>query len=165
MKLYFRDNFFNAGVTEIVNQNNERAGEVDLRSLFGSGLDVFDESGSKLFSGGFPLLSGKWVVKGPSGEECGLLRARMSFFSKRYEYEAYERGVYEITAGAFSQEYEIVGEDGGLAASFSRVSGFFEASAYCLDNRLPDFSGYEWIAVILGMHEIQKRRRNVSNTM
>ncbi|NBD23342.1 hypothetical protein [Paenibacillus glycinis] len=165
MKLYFRDNFFNAGVTEIVNEEKEHAGEVDLRSLFGSGLDVYDGGGRKAYSGGFPLLSGKWSVSGPSGDECGVLRARMSFLTKRFEYEAYGRGEYEITAGAFSREYQITEADGSMAASFSRVNGFFEASAYCLDNYADAVDAYEWVAVILGMHEIQKRRRNAQNTI
>ncbi|MBO7742593.1 hypothetical protein I8J29_00195 [Paenibacillus sp. MWE-103] len=165
MKLYFRDNFFNAGVTEIVNGAGERAGEVDLRSLLGSGLDVYGADGSLACSGGFPLLSGKWGVSGPSGESVGQLRARMSFLTKRFEYEAYGRGVYEIEAGAFSQEYRIADESGNPAAEFARASGFFEASAYALETYDDAVGAYEWIAVILGMHEIQKRRRNAQNTM
>ncbi|MDN8590450.1 hypothetical protein Q0V21_16880 [Paenibacillus sp. 11B] len=47
MELYFRDNFFNAGYTEIMNheQEQEQAGHLDLKSAFGSSLDVFDNSG------------------------------------------------------------------------------------------------------------------------
>ncbi|TXK84162.1 hypothetical protein [Paenibacillus sp. N3.4] len=157
MKLYFRDNFFNAGRTDILNESNERIGEVDLRSSFGSALDVLDKKGSPLYSGKFPMLSNKWNVTGPTGEECGLLRYRLSFMSKRYEYEAYGRGVYEITSPAFSREYEIRDERGQLSASFERVNGWFSASAYCLVNHSSDVDSYEWISVILGMHAIQKR--------
>ncbi|SEM89921.1 hypothetical protein [Paenibacillus sp. OV219] len=159
MKLYFRDNFFNAGQTEIMNEQNERVGEVDLRSMFGAGLDVYDGTGNPIYSGSFPFLSGKWAISGPSGEEMGLLRARMSFLSKKFEYEAYGRGVFELISPAFSQEYEIINENGALAASFARVSSWFESSAYCLDNFTQTVDSYEWITVILGMHEIQKRQR------
>ncbi|MBM7569113.1 hypothetical protein [Paenibacillus sacheonensis] len=159
MKLYFRDNFFNAGQTEILNEENQRVGEVDLRSMFGSGLDIYDGNGNPVYSGSFPLLSNKWSITEPSGEEVGVLRAQMSFFSKKYEYEAFERGVYELLSPAFSQEYEITDENGALAASFAKVSSWFDSSAYCLDNFTRSVDSYEWITVILGMHEIQKRQR------
>ncbi len=42
MELYFRDNFFNAGRTDIVNARREPAGKLDLKSAFGSSLDVLD---------------------------------------------------------------------------------------------------------------------------
>ncbi|MEW9701437.1 hypothetical protein [Paenibacillus sp. SI8] len=160
MRLYFRDHFFNAGQTDILNESNERVGEVDLRSAFGSALDVFDRNGSHLYGGKFPMLSNKWIVTGPDGEECGQLRYRTSFLSKRFEYDAYRRGVFEITSPAFSREYEICDEQENVTASFEKVSGWFAASAYCLENRTSRLDSYEWIAVILGMHEIQKRQRS-----
>ncbi|MFC5650226.1 hypothetical protein ACFPYJ_14030 [Paenibacillus solisilvae] len=162
MELYFRDNFFNAGQTEILNENNERVGEVDLRSSFGSALDVYDQKGNQLYGGSFTFFSNKWHVTGTAGVETGLLRSRLSLLSKRYEYDAYGRGVYKITSPAFSREYEI--RDGGeqLAAEFEKVNSWFSASAYCLRNHSPHVDSYEWITVILGMHEIQKRRRNQS---
>jgi hypothetical protein len=160
MRMYFRDNFFNAGQTDILSENNERVGEVDLRSAFGSALDVFDQGGSQRYAGKFPFLSNRWIVMGATGEECGELRASLSFLSKRYEYDAYGRGVFEITSPAFSNEYEIHCENGNLTASFERVNGWFAASAYCLVNYSNDVDSYEWIAVVLGMHEIQKRHRN-----
>ncbi|MFD0693947.1 hypothetical protein ACFQZT_07570 [Paenibacillus sp. GCM10027628] len=157
MQLYFRDNFFNAGQTDILNEKNERVGEVDLRSAFGSALDVFDRTGNQVYGGKFAMLSNKWIVTGPSGDECGILRHRMSFMSKRYEYDAFGRGIYEIESEAFSREYEISDESGSVTASFEKVNGWFSASAYCLTNQTNEIDSYEWIAVILGMHEIQKR--------
>jgi len=47
-----------------------------------------------------------------------------------------------------------------LSASFQKVNGWFAASAYCLSNHSDEVDNYEWIAVILGMHEIQKRQHN-----
>lgn len=162
MDLYFRDNFFNAGQTEILSESNERVGEVDLRSTFGSALDVFDQMGSRLYSGSFRLFSNKWNVTGAAGEERGILRSRMSFLSKRYEYEAYGIGEFEITSPAFSREYEIRDSSEQLVASFEKVSSWFASSAYCLHNQSNHVDSYEWITVILGMHEIQKRHRNSS---
>ncbi|WP_135553914.1 hypothetical protein [Paenibacillus cymbidii] len=162
MQLYFRDNFFNAGLTDIRNDAGEPVGQVDLRSAFGSALDIYGRGGNRLYGGQFPLLSNRWTVMDGAGEECGELRQRMSFFSKHYEYDAYGRGVYEITSPAFSGEYEVTAENGMLAASFRKVSGWLEPSAYCLDNRTSAVDSFEWIAVVLGMHEIQKRRRNAS---
>ncbi|WP_256759730.1 hypothetical protein [Cohnella sp. WQ 127256] len=160
MKIYFRDNFFNSGRTEILSESNEYVGEVDLRSSFGSALDVYGVDGGHLYGGKFPMLSYKWIVTGPGGVEWGQLRYRMSFLSKRYEYDSFTRGVYEITSPAFSREYEIHDEKGVLAATFQKESGWFEASAYCLTTFSDDVDSYEWISVVLGMHEIQKRHRS-----
>ncbi len=160
MDLYFRDNFFNAGQTEILNESNERVGEVDLRSSFGSALDVYGQKGGQLYSGSFRLFSNKWNVTDRAGVERGLLRNRLSFLGKRYEYEAYGRETYEITSPAFSREYEIRDSNERLAASFEKVSSWFAASAYCLHNHSNHVDSYEWITVILGLHEIQKRHRN-----
>ncbi|RAI92514.1 hypothetical protein DET54_110222 [Paenibacillus pabuli] len=85
MELYFRDNFFNAGYTEIMNHEQERAGHLDLKSAFGSSLDVFDNSGL-ICSGKFRMFSNRWDVTSADGREWGVLRARFSFFSKKYEY-------------------------------------------------------------------------------
>jgi uncharacterized protein YxjI len=131
VKLYFRDNFFNAGKTEIMNEHEEVVGEVDLRSTFGSAIDVYDAGGSKLCSGKFPLLSNKWEVLNDNGEQLGRLRYQMSFFTKRFEYEACRRGTFEITSPAFSREYEIYDERGTVVAAFQKVSGWFAADAYC----------------------------------
>ncbi|XID95837.1 hypothetical protein ACF3MZ_15490 [Paenibacillaceae bacterium WGS1546] len=163
MILYFRDNFFNAGRTEILNESRERVGEVDLRSAFGSALDIFGQSGEPLYGGKFRMLSNKWTVRSASGEECGLLRYRLSFMSKRYEYERYGAGTYEITSPAFSKEYEIRNELGEVAASFERVSGWFEATAYRLTAHTGEVDAYEWVAVVLGMHEIRKRHRQANS--
>lgn len=160
MKLYVRDNFFNSGKTEILDERNHAVGVVDLRSAFGSALDVYGLQGRLLYGGKFPMLSNKWIVSDAGGDECGMLRYRLSFLSKRYEYESYGRGVYEITAEAFSRDYEIRNSQGALAATFRKVDGWFEAAAYCLENLTDEVSSYEWIAVIFGMNEIQKRHRS-----
>ncbi|SEO83078.1 hypothetical protein SAMN04487895_112143 [Paenibacillus sophorae] len=62
MELYFRDNFFNAGVTEILNGQGESAGQIDLKSAFGSAIDVYGKDGQLLYKGSFPFFSGKWEV-------------------------------------------------------------------------------------------------------
>ncbi|MDF2648211.1 MAG: hypothetical protein K0Q73_4016 [Paenibacillus sp.] len=162
MKLYFRDNFFSSGQTEILNESNAKVGEVDLRSAFGSSLDVFDQNSRRLYSGKFPIFSNKWTVTGQSGSDCGMLRHRFAFMSKKYEYEAYGRGTYEITSPAFSRQYEVRGVNDELAVSFEKVSGWFSASAYCLDNHDSTIDSYEWVAVILGMHAIEKRHQNAA---
>ena len=159
MILYFRDNFFNAGGTEIVNEYREPVGLVDLRSAFGSALDVYGGDGRPLFGGRFRLLSNKWAVTDASGGECGLLRYRMSFLSKRYEYDRYGAGVFEVTSPAFSRDYEIRDGKGELVVSFQKISGWFESSAFRLTVHTGWIDGYEWVAVIMGMHEIRKRHR------
>ncbi|MFS0870765.1 hypothetical protein [Paenibacillus xylanilyticus] len=161
MELYFRDNFFNAGYTEIMTQNQEQAGHLDLKSAFGTSIDVFDPSGLTC-SGQFRMLSNRWEITSADGGQMGVLRARMSFFSKRYEYDAGPRGVYEVTAPAFSQEYDITGMGGRTVASFRRTSGWFSSGAFVLNNESDQLETYELIAVVMGVHAINKRRNSAA---
>lgn len=162
MELYFRDNFFNAGYTEIMNHEQEQAGHLDLKSAFGSSLDVFDNSGL-ICSGKFRMLSNRWDVTSADGREWGVLRARISFFSKKYEYDAGPRGVYDVSAPAFSQEYDITGMGGRTVASFRRTSGWFGSGAFVLDNQSEQLDTYELIAVVMGVHAINKRRNSAAS--
>lgn len=164
MKLIFRDNFFNSGQTEIMNENQETVGHLDLKGLLGSSLDVFDAGGTRLYAAKFSMLSNKWRISDSTEKEIGVLRSRIAFFSKRYEYEALGRGTFEITSPAFSREYEVLDANGARVAFFSKVSGWFESGAYCLEAEegKSALDPYELVAVIMGMHEIQKRHRNSS---
>ncbi|MDO7908846.1 hypothetical protein Q5741_20895 [Paenibacillus sp. JX-17] len=160
MRLFFKDNFFSAGYTDIMNETGEVEGNIDLKSAFGSSLNVMDVHGAVLYSGSFRTFSRKWEVLNGDGEEVGVLCVRMSFFSKKFEYEAYERGIYEITAPAFSQEYEIMDDYGNTLASFSRISGWLRSGAYCLDNSSPELDIFELIVVVMGINAIQKEQRS-----
>lgn len=164
MGLYIKDNFFNSGETSVMNEAGESVGTVDLKSAFGSSLDVYDETGTKVCSGSFRSFSNKWNVCDQNEYELGVLRMRMSFFSKRYEYDAGERGIYEITSPAFSKEYEIQGEDGRCVATFHRVSGWFQSGAYHLKNDSHLLGDWELIAVVMGVHAIQKRASNSASS-
>lgn len=164
MKLFFKDNFFNSGKTEILSEKQETLGEVDLRSAFGSGLDIYNANGELMFSGKFPLLSNKWYITNAKEDEVGRVSSRFAFFAKKFEYEAFGKGLFEIKSEAFSREYEIYDESGTSIASFHQVNGWFSADAYCLDNHTDQLDSYELVAVIMGMHEIQKRHRSAANT-
>ncbi|KKO54223.1 hypothetical protein [Paenibacillus sp. DMB20] len=157
MSLYVKDNFFNAGTTEILNEAGEAVGSVDLKSAFGSSLDVYDDRGQKVCSGTFRFFSNKWEIADKDEYEIGVLRMRMSFLTKKYEYDANERGVYEILSPAFSKEYEVVDQSGRTVAGFRRISGWLQSGAYHLENNSGHLSDWELIAVVMGVHSIQKR--------
>lgn len=163
MQLYFRDNFFNAGYTEIMNADQERAGYLDLKSIFGSSLDVSDETGL-VCSGKFRMLTNRWDVTAADGTHRGVLRARFSFFSKKYEYDAGTRGIYDVSAPAFSQEYDVTDRAGRIVASFRRTSGWFSSGAFVLDNQSEYLDTYELVAVVMGVHAINKRRNAASSS-
>ncbi|WP_063567682.1 hypothetical protein [Paenibacillus sp. O199] len=163
MELYFRDNFFNAGYTEIMNREQEQAGHLDLKSAFGSSLDVFDNLGL-ICNGKFRMLSNRWDVTSADGREWGVLRARISFLSKKYEYDAGPRGVYDVSAPAFSYEYDITGMGGKVVASFRRTSGWFGSGAFVLDNQSEHLDTYELIAVVMGVHATNKRRNSAAGS-
>jgi uncharacterized protein YxjI len=137
-------------------------GQLDLKSAFGSSLAIYDQTGNLRFNGNFGFFSSKWRITLPDGAEIGLVRTRMSFLTKRFEYDAGARGVYEITSPAFSREYEVRSVSGELKARFDRINGWFEAGAYLLDNVSETLDSYELISVIMGVHAIQKRQRQAA---
>ncbi|WP_201000716.1 hypothetical protein [Paenibacillus glycanilyticus] len=156
MQLYFRENFWNAGVTEILNEQEQQVGQLDMRSAFSSAIDIYGANGELLYNGRFPFFSGKWEVNGADGEEAGVLRSRLSFFTKKYSYETIGRGDYEIISPAFSREYDVIDESDNIVAQFKQVNGWFSSGAFVLDNQCKFLDSYELIAVIIGMHAMQK---------
>lgn len=160
MELYFKDNFFNAGYTEIVNARNEPAGSLDLKSAFGSSLDVNNADGALVCSGKFRLFSNKWEITDTEGRILGVLKHRLSFMSKKFVYETEGRGTYEIFSPAFSKEYSVTDEHGNPVARFDKINGWFESGAFCLRNDSETLDSYELIAIVMGVHETNKREAN-----
>jgi hypothetical protein len=159
--LYFTDNFFSAGRTEIFNETKEKVGELDLKSAFSSSIDVLDKNGEITITGKFPFFSNKWLITDRDLNELGDLRAKFSFFSRKYQYTAYDRGIYLIEAEAFSHKYEIYDDQLNKVGNFEKVSGFFSSPAFKLTNYSDQVTALELIAVVMGVHNIQKR--NSSN--
>lgn len=164
MELYFSDRFFSSGETEIMNTVGEAAGMLDLGSMMTHSVSIYGPDSSLRYSGKFRFLGGKWEVLDASGFEVGLLRARFSLFSKRYEYDAGPRGLYSIESPAFSHEYSILDESESEAASFRKVSGWLQAGAFQLQNHSTMLDSYELVAVIMGVHSIQKRNNAAAAT-
>jgi hypothetical protein len=161
--LYFRDNFFSAGTTEVYNSAKEKIGELDLKSAFSSGINVLDPNGKIVVSGKFGIFSNKWRISDGLDQEIGLLTQRFSLLTKKYEYEAYGRGVFVIESEAFSRHYEIFDEESNCVATFEKVNGFFSSPAYQLTNNSDVLSSEELMAIVMGTNAIQKRRRNANN--
>jgi uncharacterized protein YxjI len=158
--LYFSDNFFSAGTTDIYNSAKEKVGELDLKSAFSASIDVLNKDGKVIVSGKFPIFTSKWIITDTNEQEIGVLKGKFTFFTKKYEYTAHSRGVYQIEAEAFSHQYEIFDEQSTLIAKFEKVSGFFSSPAYQLSNFNEEVTSEELIAVIMGINAIQKRRNN-----
>ena len=157
--LYFKDNFFSAGRTDIYNDRQEPAGQLDLKSSLQSGVDVIGLDGKILYSGKFSFLSNQWTVTDGEGREVGKVKAKFSLLSKRFEYRAYKRGTYKIESEAFSRRYDMY-LDEALAAVFRRVNGFLSSPAFELQTVSPEVPAEEWVAVIMGVNAIAKRRQN-----
>ena len=155
--LYFADNFFSSGRTDIYNAEKERVGELDLKSAFSASLDVLNEKGQIIASGKFPFFGNRWMVSGKDGEELGELKQKWSFFSKKFQYHSIGNGTFSIESEAFSKEYTILDNQGAVICSFEKVSGFFSSSAYKLENKSSNLSNQELVAVVMGVNAIQKR--------
>jgi hypothetical protein len=158
--LYFKDNFFSSGRTEIFNSLKEVVGVLDLKSAFSSSIDVLNNDGKKNVSGKFAFFSNKWRIFDSAEQEIGILKQKFTFLAKKYEYNAYERGLYLIEAEPFSRQYEIFDEQSNQMAKFEKVSGFFASPAYKLTNFNEQVSSEELIALVMGVNAIQKRRKS-----
>ncbi|WP_442598644.1 LURP-one-related family protein [Neobacillus sp. D3-1R] len=159
--VYFQDNFFSAGTTEIFNESKNKVGELDLKSMFSASVEVLDNEGNVIASGKFPFMGMKWRVYDGQGQEIGALKQKLSFFSKRYEYQAEGRGYYYIESEAFSKQYDVYQDETTIVATFHKISGFFSSPAFQLTNHSDQLSTEELIAVVMGVNAIQ--RRNSSN--
>ncbi|CEG28938.1 hypothetical protein [Bacillus sp. B-jedd] len=161
--LFVSDNFFSAGRTDIFNDAQEKVGEINLKSIFSAELDVLNMDGETIVNGRFPFLSRRWIVAGSRGEEIGELKARLAFFSKKYEYSTADGRIFEIESEAFSNLYIMYDENRNEAGRFEKISGFFSSPAFQLTSFDEGLDIYEFIAVVMGVNAIQKAERNTRN--
>lgn len=162
--IYFHDNFFSKGITDIFNSEKEKIGSLDLKSAFSSSVDVLDADGKVVVRGKFPFFSGKWLVMDARERELGLLKQRFSLFKKRYEYATDRRGVFQIESEAFSREYVIMDARERVVAEFKKVNGFFQSPAFELVNQSDELGNEELIAVVMGVNMIMKRNAAAANS-
>lgn len=162
--LYFTENFFSSGMTDIYNEAKEKVGKLDLKSMFSSGVDVLDLQGNIVASGKFPFLSSKWKISNQLSQEIGCLRGRFSLFSKKYEYDAYGNNIYEIKSGGFSKLYEVFKDETTLVCKFEKISGFFSSPAFRLESFSSELSPEELILIVMGVHAIQRRNNSSANS-
>ena len=158
--IYFTDNFFSAGRTEIFDEKKVKVGELDLKSSFSASVDVLTLSDEVVIKGKFRFFSNKWNVSGQTDHLLGELKAKFSFFTKKFEYRALKRGIYTIESPVFSKEYQIFDQHSTLVAHFERVSGFFSSPAFRLINYSENLSTNELIVIVMGVNAIQKRQRS-----
>ncbi|MFC4559748.1 hypothetical protein ACFO3D_16295 [Virgibacillus kekensis] len=158
--IYFTDNFFSAGKTEIFNGDQENIGSLDLKSAFSSSVDILNTEGNVVMKASFPFLSRSWVVKDQDDQEVGKLKQRFAFFSKKFVYHSYLHGDFKIRSEALSRDYDILNTNEELVATFKRVNGFFRSPAFELSNNSSGLSNEELIAVVMGVNMIIKRNNS-----
>ena len=159
--LYFSNTFFSTGQTDILNEAKEKVGVLDLKSAFTSGVDVLDEKGNVLISGKFPFMRSKWFVTDHSGREIGILKGKFALLVKKYEYAAHNRGVYLIDSEPFSRSYSIY-EHENLVGTFKKINGMFSTTKYQLRTSNNKISNFEWVAVVMGLHAIEQRKKSAT---
>jgi hypothetical protein len=158
--VFFADNFFSSGQTDILTQDESKIGSLNLKSMFSSSVDILDETDQVLCSAKFKFFSNKWFILNAKEEEVGVLRTRFSFFTKKYEYDSLNRGLYSIISPAFSRDYEILNEAEEVAAKFEKVSGFFSSAAFRLTNHSEQLYLAELVALVMGVNALQKRQNS-----
>lgn len=105
--VYFQDNFFSSGETEIRDGTNQCIGSLDLKSAFSSSVAVMDEGGHEVMHGFFRFLSNSWYVEDGNRAQLGSLKPAWFSFSKKYHYQTNSRGNYEITSPAFLKDKKV----------------------------------------------------------
>ncbi|ARI77790.1 LURP-one-related/scramblase family protein [Halobacillus mangrovi] len=160
--VYFSDNFFSTGRTDIYNKDKDKVGSLHLKSAFSSSVDVEDINGKIVVQGSFPIFSNRWSVQHSKGEELGKVKTGFSFFKKRFRYETSEQSL-EIESPAMSKDYTMTDQSGVEVATFRKVSSFFQSAAYELKNHTSSLSTEELISVVMGVNAIEKRRSSAAN--
>lgn len=156
--IYLRDTFFSVGETEVLAENQEIIGILDLPSMLTADVSYKGENSEDIYSGHFPFLSSKWIVE-KNDTEIGRLVREFTFFSKKYVYYRSDNKSFHIKGEAFSKEYLIYNGENDLTAQFDKVSGWFESAAYRLTNFSNELSNEELILAIMGVNAIEKKRR------
>ncbi|TMW70343.1 hypothetical protein [Alteribacter natronophilus] len=162
-RVFFSDNFFSAGKTPIYNEAGEETGSLDLQSAFNSNVDILSRNGEMLMQGSLAFLLNQWKITGDRGEETGVLKQNFTLFSRKFEYRAGSRGTYRIEGEPFSHQYTIAGEDGYMHGDFHRTSAFFQSGSFELINHSDVLTDEELIAVVMGVHMLNKRKRRRQN--
>ena len=162
--LYFSDSFFSFGHKNIYTSDEQIIGKLDLKSAFTSTIDVLDLKGNIMVSGKFPLFSNRWIITNHKGDELGFVRARFSFFAKKYEYTAHGRGIFRIDTESFLKKYEIFSEKGNRVGLFKKVNAMLSSPAYELTQTSRDIEINEMIAVVMGVNAIHKRSHSAAKS-
>lgn len=162
--VFFSDNFFSAGRTDILNDQKEKIGEIDLKSAFSSSIDVLDLNGVIVVNGKFPVFGNRWKIYNQSNREIGEVKVKFTFLAQKYEYQVYGGKAFTIQAEPFSRKYEIFNDHQELIAKFAKVSGFFSAAAFQLSSFTEEISVEELVAVVMGVNAIQKRRNSSASS-
>lgn len=160
--IYFSDNLFSSGITSIYSDNKEEIGKLDLKSAFTSSLIILDLDGNQICEGKFKTFSNKWVIS-ENEKVIGELKQRFTFLKKSFSYTSNESGLVSIESEAFSKEYHLY-HSGEEIANFRKVNGFFQSSSFQLINHSELFTNAELIAVVMGVHMINKRNNTAANS-
>lgn len=164
MELYFSDNFFSRGETRIMDTQGKDVGTLDLQSMFKASLLIYGPDQRLRYSAKFRSFSNRWQVLDVHSHVTGVLRAKFSWLKKSYHYDAGSRGHYKIDSPAFSKSYSITDSNGHEVAIFERTSRGFQPGAFRLDNHSGRLDPYELIAVIMGIHSIDKNTAAIASS-
>jgi|GEM_PF-1245206 len=156
MDLYFNERTWTKGLSDILNSKGEKVGVIDLKSAWTSSIAIYDASDALICTGNFRTFSLKWDVKDAKGKNMGTIRDSSSFFKRKYQYETEGRGVYTIEIAPFMGACTVVDAYRSIAATFQQINGWLQADAFRLRNHSPWLNHYELIAIIFGMHQINK---------
>ncbi|MDQ0269451.1 hypothetical protein [Cytobacillus purgationiresistens] len=159
--IYFQDNFFSSGLTDIHNKDYIKVGLLDLKTAFSRKVSVLDLESKETMKGMFlHFLSRKWRVVDPHGTEQGLVQQKLFTFSKAFDYHKANGQHYRIESPIFSREYTIYDDTDQIIARFYRVSSFLSVPAFKLENHSNSLNTAELIIVIMGVNAIQKNNNN-----
>ncbi|WP_413376119.1 hypothetical protein [Alkalihalobacillus sp. 1P02AB] len=162
--VYFRENFFSSGLTDIMDSNEQKIGSLDLKSAFSTKVSILDENNIEMMRGFFRGFSGKWRMLDYKERELGYVQQQIWSWNKKFYYIKPDETRYLIQAPAFSHSYQILNEVEEVVGEFERISSFFSAPAFKLTNRSTELSTEELILAIIGVNSIQRRNNAAANS-
>lgn len=151
--LYFKDTFFSAGESAILDEAGESVGMMDLHGLARAKIDIYGPEGELRYLAKLMPFLLWWKVMNPAKEELGMLTLQAALLKRKFKYDAGERGMYTIEAPAFTKEF-VVTYEGAEVASLIKTNNFWSYSdAYWLHNE-SKLDAYEWVAVAMGVNTL-----------
>jgi len=139
--VYVQGCVFSQGQAAIYDESHQVIGTVQHEA--DGRVQVMNDQGRGVAFGKFIPTCKKWVVMNHDGQEVGQMKEKFSLFSKKCEYNVYERGTYTISFDLAKGKFSVRGANGDVVAELIQ-----DGDEYRLVKDADKLSMYELLSVL-----------------